>query len=159
MANRLRRILENLEQPLAPLKIPPGEDALKIAVVGKDQDRKRRDMSRGQRGTVANREAVRRLARNDSDAGRAQVEFGPTTREQRHEQPVRDRCGCRALNRWRSVLEIPSYLSDRSNSHDMRRAGREQYRSGRIASGGNDTDALLFCRGDTLLDDGRAAPG
>src|SRR3981189_2140342 len=33
MADRLRRVLENLEQPLDPSKIPPGEVALEIAMV------------------------------------------------------------------------------------------------------------------------------
>src|SRR5229473_1830299 len=64
MANRLRRLLENLEQPLDALKIPPGEAALEIAVVGEDQDRECRHMSGSQRGTVANRVAIRRLACN-----------------------------------------------------------------------------------------------
>src|SRR5882757_3666496 len=39
----------------------------------------------------------------------------------------------------------------------MRRAGRKQHRSGSISGCGDDADALLFCRSDTLLNDGRAA--
>jgi len=39
----------------------------------------------------------------------------------------------------------------------MRRARGKQHRSGRISRGGDHTDALLFRRGDTLLDDSRTA--
>src|SRR5258706_15523596 len=112
-------------------------------------------MGRGQRGAVVNRVAFRRLTRNDGDARCTEVEFGPTTRERRHKQPARDRYGRRSLKRLRAVFRIASYLSDRSNSQDVRRAGGEQYRSGRVTGRGDDANALLFCCGDTLLDDSR----
>ena len=37
----------------------------------------------------------------------------------------------------------------------MGRTRGEQHRSGRIAGRGDDADALLFCRGDALLDNRR----
>src|SRR4030081_219651 len=155
MAERLRRVLEYLGQPLDRWKIPPGEAALEISMVREDQRRKGRHMGRGQRAAVANRVAVRRLTRNDCDARCAEVEFGPATRERRHKQPACDRHGRCSLKRLRAVFRIASYLSDRSNGQDVRRAGGEQHRSGRVTGRGDDADALLFCRGDTLLDDSR----
>src|SRR3981081_1533146 len=47
MADRLRRFLEYLEQPLDPLKIPPGEAALEMAIVQEDHFPLGRPMGRG----------------------------------------------------------------------------------------------------------------
>src|SRR5260370_9726682 len=98
MADRLRRVLEYLEQPLDPSKIPPGEAALEIAMVREDQRRKGRHMGRGQRAAFANRVAVRRLTRNDRDAGCAKIEFGPAPGERRRKQPAPDPYGRCTLN-------------------------------------------------------------
>src|SRR3977135_4383885 len=110
MADRLRRVLEYLEQPLDPLKIPPGEAALEIAMVREDQSRKGSNMGRGQRAAAPNHDAVARLTRNDRDARCAEVEFGPATRERRHKQPACDRHGRCSLKRLRAVFPIASYF-------------------------------------------------
>ena len=152
MTDRLRGLLENLEQPLDALKVPSDEAALEIAMVGEDQGCECGDMSRGQRGAVADRVAVRRLAGNDRDARRAQIEFRPAARERRNKKPGRDRSSCRGLGRLRAVFRIASGLADRRNRQDMRRTGRKQHRSGKVAGGCDDADALLLCHCDTLLD-------
>src|SRR5882724_8863473 len=151
MTDRLRGLLENLEQPLDALKVPPDEAALEIAMIGEDQGCERGNMSRRQRGAVADRVAIRRLAGNDRYARRAQIEFWPPAREQRNKKPARDRGSYRGLGRLRAVFQIASGLPDRRNRHDMRRTGRKQHRARRVAGGCDDADALLFCHCDTLL--------
>src|SRR5712691_8460528 len=111
MTNRLRGLLENLEQPLDALEVPPGEAALEIAVVGEDQGCERGDMSRGQRGAVADRVSVRRLAGNDGNARCAQIDLRPAARERRNEEPARGRGRCCGLGRLRAVFGIASGLS------------------------------------------------
>jgi hypothetical protein len=133
------------------------EDALEIAMICKDQGRERGDMGGRQRRAVANRVAIRRLTCNHGDAGRAQVEFGPAARERRHKHPARDRHGRRGLGGLRAVVRIASGLSDRANCHDMGGTGGKQHRSRGVAGRGNNADALLFCRGNTLLNQRRAA--
>src|SRR2546430_10659526 len=56
---RSRRVLENLEQPLDAAKIPAREIAAEIAMMGEDQDGKRRHVCRGQRRAIASRISVR----------------------------------------------------------------------------------------------------
>src|SRR5260370_21132221 len=155
MADRLRRTFEDLEQTLDPLKVPSAEAASEIAVMREDQRRERRDMGRRQRGAVANRVVVRRLARNDGDARRAKIEFGPATGERRHKQAARDRYRRRGLQRLRAVFRIASGLPDRSDRDDVRSAGPEQHRSGSVAGRSDKADTLLFRRSDALLDDRR----
>src|SRR5438270_8197323 len=111
MTDRLRGAFENLEQPFDPLKIPPGEAALEIAMVRQNQRRERRDMRGRHRGAVANCVAVRRLTGDDRHAWRAQIKLWSATGKRRHEQPARDRnrrgCGRRL---W-AVVRIASELS------------------------------------------------
>src|SRR6266404_5609013 len=156
MTDWLRSILENLEQPLDPLRIFGSEAPLEVAVVGEDQGCESSDVSRRERGAVADRVGVRRLTGNDRDAGRAQVEFGPATGKRRHKS-ARDRGGDHGLRRLWTVFRIASHLSDRAYRQDARGAGRKQHRSGRIAGGSDDADALLFCHRDTLLSQSGAA--
>src|SRR5438874_10721698 len=155
MTDRLRGALENLEQPFDPLKIPPGEAALEIAMVRQNQRRETREMRGRYRGAVANCVTVRRLTGDDRHTWRAQIKLRSATGERRHEQPARDR-DRRGRGRclW-AVVRVASELSDRPHRDHMGRARGEQHCSRRIAGCGDDADALLFCRGDALLDDRR----
>ncbi len=109
MADGLRSILQNLEQPFDPVDILCGEAALEVGVVGEDQGCKRGDVSRCKRGAVADRVAVWRLAGNDRNTGRAKVEFGPAAGKRRYKQPARRGSGGCGLRRLRTVFREASH--------------------------------------------------
>ena len=127
MADRLRCLFENLEQPFNPSKILGRETALEVAVIGEDQSCERGNMGRRKRRAVADRVAVRRLAGDDRNAGSTEVQFRSAAGKWRHEQPAGNRSCRRGLRRLRTVLWEASPLSDRSDCHDVR-AGRKQHR-------------------------------
>src|ERR1700741_4269012 len=125
MTDRLRRLLENLEQPFNAAKVLGGETAFEVAVIGEHQGCERSNVCSRQRSAVADRVAVRRLAGDDRNAGSTEVQFRPAAGECRYEYPAGNRNCCRGLRRLRTVLRETSGLSDRSDGHDVWRAGRK----------------------------------
>src|SRR2546430_13837004 len=115
MTDRLRGILENLEQPFDALQISGSETALEITVIGEDQRCECGNVGSRERGPVTDRVTVRGLPGNDRNAKRAEVELGPATGKRRYEEPGRQRGGCPRLGRLPAVNREASRLPGRTN--------------------------------------------
>src|SRR5437879_7199381 len=148
MTDRLRGILENLEQPFDALRISGSETALEITVIGENQGCECGNVCSRERGPVRDRVTVRGLAGNDRNARRAEVELGPATGKRRYEEAAGERDGRRRLCRLRTVFREASRLSDRTNRHDVRGASRKQHRSCGISGSRDEAHAMLFCLRD-----------